>query len=267
MLFRKRGNIMHPLFQNDCHISNIFACVYVPSGSGQMIHRNRTAHGLVFQLSGKKIYHFLSGQDLPIEAGQAFYLPYGSDYDVEDVEAGDCIAVNFSLSEARLHLPPFALCRALSAKYVTEFRTLYQAWEQQRPGDRNLCFACLYRILSRMEQDTVAPYASTHHRRLMEQAMTTIRTAYSDPQLTVARLAAQAGISPEYFRKLFWEVYGVSPKKFLSDLRMEKAKELLLSGEFRIGQIASLCGYDSVSYFSREFKRHTGKSPSAFLQP
>ena len=54
---------------------------------------------------------------------------------------------------------------------------------------------------------------------------------YSDVSLTNAKLASVCNISEIYFRKLFTKHFGISPKQFVIDLRIQKAKHLLVEGE------------------------------------
>ena len=69
------------------------------------------------------------------------------------------------------------------------------------------------------------------------------------------------GITPEYFRKIFKTYYGVSPIKYINTLKITHAKELLASGMYSVTEAALQSGYTDMSYFSREFKKATEKSP------
>lgn len=62
-------------------------------------------------------------------------------------------------------------------------------------------------------------------------------------------------ITPEYFRKIFVQIYGTSPVKYISNLKLNRAKELLSSGIYTITDAAYNSGFNDSSYFSREFKK------------
>jgi two-component system response regulator YesN len=47
--------------------------------------------------------------------------------------------------------------------------------------------------------------------------------------------------------------------------RIEKSKELLAMGEMSIGEVAEICGYNNLSYFSKIFRLHTGVTPSEYI--
>ncbi len=69
-------------------------------------------------------------------------------------------------------------------------------------------------------------------------------------------------LSTVYFRKLFKEIYGISPMKHIINLRIEYAINLMSTGYYSLYEIAKLSGYDDYSYFSSEFKRIKGGVPS-----
>ena len=88
---------------------------------------------------------------------------------------------------------------------------------------------------------------------------------YNEP-LTNAVLAAQTNLSTVYFRKLFFELNGISPILYVQKLRIQKAKELLESDHAGIASVAGQLGYASVYDFSRTFKKHVGLSPSHYAK-
>ena len=79
-------------------------------------------------------------------------------------------------------------------------------------------------------------------------------------------LAALCGISTVYFRKTFETVFGVSPIRYLHDLRIGKAKAILSGDYDSIRQVAESTGYSSVYHFSKMFKLYTGQSPSTYAK-
>lgn len=82
--------------------------------------------------------------------------------------------------------------------------------------------------------------------------------------LSVSDLAMQCGLSEYHFIHLFREYTGFSPHAYVTRLRLDKAKDLMVSTTMNISEIAFAVGYANPLYFSRLFKRHTGLSPSRF---
>jgi AraC-like DNA-binding protein len=56
----------------------------------------------------------------------------------------------------------------------------------------------------------------------------------------------------------------ISPRAFIIQTRMQHASKLLQAGTLSVSEIAYAVGFESLSYFSRSFKKHTGKSPSEY---
>src|SRR5262245_22989115 len=82
--------------------------------------------------------------------------------------------------------------------------------------------------------------------------------------LTVDDMARAAMFSKFHFTRVFQRVTGVSPGRFLSALRLEQAKHLLISTSLNVADISVRVGYNSVGTFSSRFSRSVGMSPTAF---
>ena len=75
-------------------------------------------------------------------------------------------------------------------------------------------------------------------------------------------IAGTMNYSPSYLTKIFCQVYDCTPTKYLINLRMSHAQKLLIhEPSLSVKQIGEMCGYHDQGYFSRIFKKHTGKSP------
>ncbi|WP_437497829.1 AraC family transcriptional regulator [Sorangium sp. So ce1099] len=81
---------------------------------------------------------------------------------------------------------------------------------------------------------------------------------------TIEALARAAGLSRAAFARRFLAELGVPPLRYVAELRMQRAAELLAEGDRSLASIAAEVGYDSEFAFSRAFKRHTGEAPGAF---
>ncbi len=85
---------------------------------------------------------------------------------------------------------------------------------------------------------------------------------YTD--LSVNELAALCHMSVSTFKRKFKEVYSEPPMKYITKLKINKAKVLLKDNNLRISDIVFETGFESISTFNRTFKGQTGLSPSAF---
>lgn len=73
-------------------------------------------------------------------------------------------------------------------------------------------------------------------------------------------------ISPYYFSKIFKEESGENFIEYLTNVRMEKAKDLLKNSNYSMKEICSMCGYQDPNYFSRTFKKNVGVTPTEYKE-
>ena len=84
------------------------------------------------------------------------------------------------------------------------------------------------------------------------------------PTLSIQQIIASLGLSPNYGLEIFQKVYHTSPRKYLSDLKLQEAKILLQQPDISLREIGNVLGYKNLAHFSRQFKKWTGLCPSEF---
>jgi AraC-like DNA-binding protein len=78
-------------------------------------------------------------------------------------------------------------------------------------------------------------------------------------------LGSAFGYVPSYISMLFRQAYGVSPGEYLTRIRLEQAKQLMLRHpDMRIREVAERVGFKSQHHFSRTFKKREGVRPASF---
>ncbi|MGO4107672.1 AraC family transcriptional regulator [Paenibacillus sp. YAF4_2] len=82
--------------------------------------------------------------------------------------------------------------------------------------------------------------------------------------ILITNVAKELNMSRSQCTKLFTKVYGMSPRQYLSRRKLMLAKELLVTSYLPVSEIAERLGFQSASHFSRQFRRWTGHSPTAF---
>ncbi|MEM7372968.1 MAG: AraC family transcriptional regulator [Bacteroidota bacterium] len=97
---------------------------------------------------------------------------------------------------------------------------------------------------------------------LIRQSKAFIVTHHGE-KIGVNEMADAACMSRFHFIRIFQRVYGITPRQYLRDVRIEKAKPLLKQGE-SVSQVCLKVGYTSLPTFSAAFKRGTGHSPKAY---
>ena len=104
------------------------------------------------------------------------------------------------------------------------------------------------------------------HHTLIEKARQYIEQNYTDHSISLQSVSASVNMSSCYFSILFKQECGKSFISYLTDLRMEKAKQLLRYSDQRSYEIALAVGYDNPNYFSTLFKKNTDFSPTEYRQ-
>ncbi|WP_246178801.1 helix-turn-helix transcriptional regulator [Actinomadura decatromicini] len=99
--------------------------------------------------------------------------------------------------------------------------------------------------------------------RRMRMARDAMDRDWSEP-LDVAAVAARAGYSPYHFVRLFGEVYGETPGRYLARRRIERAQDLLRTANLTVTEICMLVGFTSLGTFCTRFKRQVGMTPTEF---
>lgn len=86
----------------------------------------------------------------------------------------------------------------------------------------------------------------------------------SEYTIHIQPIIASLGISPNYGLEVFQKIYNMSPRTYLSDLKLQEAKILLQQPQLSLNEISNRLGYKNLSHFSRQFKRWTGINPSDY---
>ena len=90
---------------------------------------------------------------------------------------------------------------------------------------------------------------------------------YGNPAMRTPNLdalAAQANLSTSRYIHLFTEIHHTSPLKFLNNIRMNMARELLSTCKLGVSEVAAMCGFQSPQYFCRMFRKATGMTPTQY---
>ena len=97
-----------------------------------------------------------------------------------------------------------------------------------------------------------------------------IKNNLTADDLSQGTMAEMAGISKDYFSRIFRNVTGTNYSKWLNIIRLEKATELLADKQLTLTETAMLSGFQSISSFNRVFREEKGMSPGeyrALLEP
>ncbi|MDY2977019.1 MAG: AraC family transcriptional regulator, partial [Oscillospiraceae bacterium] len=122
----------------------------------------------------------------------------------------------------------------------------------------------LTRIMERFA-DLVFNLVDIKHKDIIYKAIDFMKKRYQS-KVTLEDTALYVGLSPSYFSKVFKEEMGCTFNHYLNELRINKSKSLLLSGNATLVEICSQSGFEDQSYFTKVFKKRTGVTPGKFRE-
>jgi signal transduction histidine kinase/ABC-type sugar transport system substrate-binding protein/AraC-like DNA-binding protein len=102
-----------------------------------------------------------------------------------------------------------------------------------------------------------------HTSALVKQAIAFIQQHYNEP-ISRQEIADTLGVSKNYLGRIFHQELGLSPWEYLIRYRVLRAKELLLTTDYSVADVAARVGFETATYFSHIFHREVGCSPRAF---
>lgn len=160
---------------------------------------------------------------------------------------------------AALPTDPF-LARGETCPAAAELlERLMQAEQQAEPFPQvksQLAYALLCELAGADAADAALP-------PLVAEALANIRQNYAG-LYGVEELSEQLGVSKSHLVRTFRAAMGISPGKYLTAVRIDAAKRLLLHREYSLEIVASLCGFSGANYLCRVFKKETGYTPAAW---
>ncbi|MBE6651718.1 MAG: helix-turn-helix transcriptional regulator [Ruminococcaceae bacterium] len=255
------GDFVKEFMDFDFNINKIVIACFVAAGTGNAVHSNRPSHGLAMNLGGEKVYTFKDGTVLTVGANDIIYLPKFSSYTVRSEIIGDCYAINFDMNEETV-FSPFVVNAKNYTEFLRSFRIANSAWKTKTNGYVMKCKSSLYDIIYLMKQEYFGEYLPKSKNDIILPAVDYIHENYTNEIISISELAKMCNITPEYFRKIFKGCYGTSPVKYINNLKISRARELIETGMYSITEAAHMSGYCDMSHFSREFKKAEGIPPS-----
>lgn len=187
------------------------------------------------------------------------YFPERLNYKRE-ASVDELIVVHFNISDSINSAIEFFEVQN-SETLCEMFKTLLATWQGREIGYKYKCTSILYDILSECYREN---FKVRHKGSKIRESVDYIQANFKDPELSIPDIAKKSFMSEVYFRKLFKKEYGISPQKYIVNLRIQNAAALISSGYYSLKDIAIMSGYTDYKYFTIEFKRCLGVSPSKY---
>jgi len=220
----------------------------------------RSFSALSFRLNSDSRFIY-NGKKIPAKTNDVAFVPAGLEY-VRESADDEAIVIHF-LTYGATGRDILIFSPQNAEKYSESFAGILSEWSGKEVGYKERVTAKFYEILAMLRQDGAKRESEAD---FVTKTAAIIDVSFGDSTLTVDKLAKDNYISAAYLRKKFSEKFGVSPKRYIENRRIEYAKELLLSGYYSQIEIAERCGYADVKYFRSAFKLLVGQSPMSFIK-
>ena len=242
-------------------------------------YQNRAKDSVVIRKKGRVDYHLVlvvKGNLEVMYHGKMFYLGKGGVFIYEPGAEHYYRALTAS-STFWIHFAGTAVCEIFSDMDITagvyesdagaaatdEFRILVR--RNGSTNERKLVLGTLLNLLALISDGV---HRSKHSEKRgdvknIDSIIEYMNMNY-EKKLTVSTLAEMAGYSVSRFLHLFSETIGKPPMRYLRDIRLANACELLDTSEYPVSEVADLCGFNDPLYFSRVFADKYGLSPSVY---
>lgn len=153
-------------------------------------------------------------------------------------------------------------------KYQELFDLVLKEFINQREYSAILLKSTVLRIIYEICSDVKNPFINNEninspHYMAVKRAKDFIDSNLKQ-KITLGTLASIVNLSPTYFHKIFTDTLGITPTEYITNARIDKAKELLVKTSLPVYEIAIDCGYENIPYFSYTFKNRTGIAPGEF---
>ena len=219
--------------------------------SGCFSVKARPYAALSYRISGSGTFE-IGGRRIFSSEGDLLFLPANTPYRV-NYSGGEILFVHLmqcNYTDAENHR------LENKAQVEAKFQTLLEEWRTQHSVNR--AKSILYDILDKLanaQKKTNEDTAYLACLRYMEEH-------FCDRSLSIQALCAEGFLSPSSLQRAFIRHTGLSPKQYLTKLRMNRALELLSENRLSVKQIAFFCGFTDEKYFSRAFQEKYGCPPS-----
>jgi len=222
--------------------------------------QNRNYHAVALRLDSQAIIKTKDAQ-VELSSGALSFMPARLDYEriskKDKFLVVDFCSKDIDFGDIEYFYPEN------TEKYRVLFEKAHRIWSQKKTGYRYMAASVFREILAEAHKDTTI---TELQKSGIYQSVKYIDDNMFKTDFNLSSAGNASYMSEVYFRRLFKKEFGISPKRYVINKRMEYAISLINSGYYPLKEIGFMCGYRDYKYFSVEFKKATGKSPSEYIK-
>lgn len=245
-------------------VTDVAFCYYKKVSSSYSLEINNRSHSGLTLILSEEIRFFSEKEDLIATGGDIIIQKKGDNYRLEanGMEVEYIVISYLSEPEDAFSIIGRIYRTNHTMRYADAFKRVADTYFYSETSYKPLIRALTQEIICNIIKDNETNIVSDVKNSAI--AAKYYIEEYSGKFLSSSDIAKAAGCSESQLRQLFRKTYGMSPNKYLNLIRIERAKKMLSSNLFTIGEIATLCGFKNVYYFSRVFKDLTGTTPGKY---
>lgn len=147
-------------------------------------------------------------------------------------------------------------------EFIDTYHKIFEMVREEKPGFQQVASGMIMKLLGYMVSlEKQKNFSGKRVERIIRNACFEMRENIGK-EIDFKAYSEDNNIGYSYFRKMFKQYTGVAPVQYHLDLKIRRAREMLISTDQSIKEIAYEVGFHSIHYFSRTFKKKSGVSPS-----
>ncbi len=147
-------------------------------------------------------------------------------------------------------------------EFIDTYHKIFEMVLEEKPGFQQVASGMIMKLLGYMVSlEKQKSFSGKKVERIIRSACFEMRENIGS-EIDFKKFAEDQYVGYSYFRKMFKQYTGIAPVQYHLDLKIRRARDLLITSELSIKEIAYQVGFHSIHYFSRCFKKKTGLSPS-----
>lgn len=267
---------MKQYLQEPCNfvIEDIINIIYIETTSNWILDNLTTDEFwvLAYTVGGEAKYRW-NNQNFCVRQGDTMLFQQGFSRSAQSAsyDPWKFIVVKFGLQPCNNHTREILagianICQDQRTAMEQLFTELERIWHSKMPGYIIRCKGLLYTVLYDLMRDSGQFVNQAHpHGKALQRVVQKINENVNK-NFKVSELAREAGMSESYFRAMFKSYSGYSVVQYQNFIKISYARDLLLSGNYRVNEVAAAVGISDVYYFSRLFTKIVGTNPSSLFQ-
>lgn len=228
----------------------------------------RDCEGLLYFVSGQIEYYF-EGYTFVASPGQVLKLPSGIPYNGKKLDNAplELYLIDFDAEAGEFSRFPIpdSFYPTDRESVIKSFSDILSLWRQNTVCSRLECKNAASAFLCGLAKDHAVNVCRYDDRSRILSMCEYIKSGSLSADFRVSDVAEHFHISEAHMRRIFAEELHTSPSAYLAGIRLERAKSMLISrSDMTVSQVADMCGYSSVYYFSSAFREAVGMTPTVY---